>query len=186
MAMRQIRKWISLGVILGCTMIFFHLCNHPIKKPINEPVKELVHQTDTQKQPKVNLPISFGRDSLYDPGYYVKGILDGTEITEFEEAEPLIGFDAFEKHLEDSLRYPKEALQNKQEGRVMVDMTVDANGRLYFDAVWGFGYGSEQEAVRLIKSAGRWKPFKNLEVNKTMAGSQLIFIDFKLPDSLKN
>ena len=185
--MRQIRKWISLGVILGCTMIFFHLCNHPIKKPINEPVKELVHQTDTQKQPKVNLPISFGRDSLYDPGYFsTKHIGVLPKIKHFEKARPLIGFDAFEKHLQDSLRYPEEALKNKQEGRVTVNMTVDANGRLYFDAVWGFGYGSEQEAVRLIKSAGRWKPFKNLEVNKTSARGELIFIDFKLPDSLKN
>lgn len=162
--------------LVGLTLCISCVPNFPKEQKVS----------DSSDSMKFEDELFYGYDSLYDPGYFSTehvGVLP--KIKKFEREEPLIGFEAFKKYLKDSLRYPKEALEKRKEGRVMADLTIDANGRVYFNAIWGFGSGSEKEVMRLIKSAGVWKPFKNLDVGKTSASSQIIFVDFQLPDSLK-
>jgi len=57
------------------------------------------------------------------------------------------------------MRYPKQALESKVEGRVIVRFIVDKNGKIKNPTVVsGIGYGCDEEAVRLITEMPAWRP----------------------------
>lgn len=83
------------------------------------------------------------------------------ETPEYEMAEPEGGRKAFKKYLEQNVVYPKEALQNKVEGRVTVEFTIWPNGQLTdFQVIKGIGSGCDEELIRLIKHGPAWTPSK--------------------------
>ena len=60
--------------------------------------------------------------------------------------------------LQSRLKYPKEAIENNIEGKVYVVITIDTLGiPSKTEIVKGIGYGCNEEAVRLIKTA-RFSP----------------------------
>jgi TonB family protein len=74
-------------------------------------------------------------------------------------AEPKGGRNAFQKYLKEKMNYPEQALENKVEGGVTVQFTVDANGQLgEFKIIKGIGYGCDDEVIRLIKEGPAWAP----------------------------
>jgi TonB family protein len=83
----------------------------------------------------------------------------------FEMATPEIGRRAFKKYLEDNVKYPSEATNQKIEGRVTIQFTVLSNGQLTdFKVIRGIGGGCEEELIRVIKNGPRWTPSKNTGV----------------------
>ncbi|WP_299758986.1 energy transducer TonB [uncultured Pontibacter sp.] len=96
------------------------------------------------------------------------GIEEGTG-TEPATSEPFVhvdqmpqfkgGTDALMQYLGRKLRYPHEAQSNGIEGTVVVTFVVAANGNISDVAVLkGLGFGTEQEASRVIESMPRWEP----------------------------
>lgn len=78
---------------------------------------------------------------------------------EFEMAAPEEGRKAFSEYLKNNMRYPKDALDNKIEGKVTVQFFVETNGELSdFTAVKSIGYGCDEELIRLIKQGPPWSP----------------------------
>lgn len=78
-----------------------------------------------------------------------------------ELAEPEGGKKAFKQYLEHNLRYPEQALNNKVEGKVTVQFTIESSGQLSdFKVLKGLGYGCDEEVIRLIKSGPRWSATK--------------------------
>jgi TonB family protein len=74
-------------------------------------------------------------------------------------AQPEIGWDAFKLFVEKNLHYPQAAAQNGIEGNVVVRFTIEADGSLSgFQIQQSTGYGCDEEAVRLLKESGKWKP----------------------------
>ncbi|HQQ99092.1 MAG TPA: TonB family protein [Cyclobacteriaceae bacterium] len=74
-------------------------------------------------------------------------------------AAPQGGMKAYNKYLEASLRYPKEALDKKIKGKVTVQFTVTTQGELTdFNVVKGLGYGCDEEVIRLVKEGPAWTP----------------------------
>jgi TonB family protein len=74
-------------------------------------------------------------------------------------AAPQGGMKAYNKYLEASLRYPKEALDIKIKGKVTVQFTVTTQGELTdFNVVKGLGYGCDEEVIRLVKEGPAWTP----------------------------
>lgn len=70
---------------------------------------------------------------------------------------PVIGKEAYEKYLADSLRYPEEALEMHIEGEVVVGFTVRGSGQpANFRVLRPLGYGCDEEAIRLIKQGPDW------------------------------
>jgi TonB family protein len=56
--------------------------------------------------------------------------------------------DDFIKH---QMKYPEEALNNRVEGTVSVDIDIDVNGKVTSAKVkHGIGYGCDEEALRLV------------------------------------
>jgi TonB family protein len=88
---------------------------------------------------------------------------DDTQIIEL--AEPAGGKRAFKEYMTQNLRYPEQALNNKVEGRVTVQFTIDPTGKMSdFRVLRGLGYGCDEEVIRLIQQGPRWRPSrKNTE-----------------------
>lgn len=78
-----------------------------------------------------------------------------------ELASPVGGKRAFKQYLEKNLLYPQQAIENKVEGRVTIQFTVESTGLLSnFTVVRGIGYGCDQEVIRLVKQGPQWIPTK--------------------------
>jgi TonB family protein len=96
-------------------------------------------------------------------------------------AEPRGGRNAFEKYLEEKMHYPEQALENKVEGRVTVQFTVDANGQLgEFKVLKGIGFGCDDEVIRLIKEGPAWSPSKRND--QPVKDKVKVRLKFDIPD----
>jgi TonB family protein len=74
-------------------------------------------------------------------------------------AAPLGGMRAYNKYLENSLKYPKDALEKKIKGKVTVQFTVTTTGSLTeFSVLKGIGHGCDEEVIRIVKEGPRWTP----------------------------
>lgn len=83
------------------------------------------------------------------------------KVPTFEFAVPAGGRTAYRQYLEKNLRYPEQALENNIEGRVTIQFTIDANGKIgEFNVLKSLGYGCDEEVVRLIKKGPKWNPTK--------------------------
>lgn len=83
------------------------------------------------------------------------------------------------KFIAESLRYPKEALENKTEGTVYVNYTVGKKGHVTeAKVVSGIGHGCDEEALRLVKLL-RFEVPKNRGLRVLF--HQNIQIHFRLP-----
>lgn len=83
----------------------------------------------------------------------------------FVAVEQMPGFPGgstdMEKFIEKNLIYPKAALINKIEGRVYLRFVVSKTGTISSVIVTkGLGYGTDEEAIRIIKKMPVWKPGK--------------------------
>lgn len=69
------------------------------------------------------------------------------------------GLQEFYKYIGENVTYPLEARQKNIEGRVYVQFVVDTDGTMTDLAVLkGIGSGCDEEAIRVISSAGKWIP----------------------------
>ncbi|NOS55073.1 MAG: energy transducer TonB [Cyclobacteriaceae bacterium] len=92
-------------------------------------------------------------------------------------AEPAGGRKAYDKYLENSLRYPVEAVTKKIKGRVTVKFTVRTDGTLdEFSVVKSLGYGCDEEVVRLVKEGPSWSP--TFEDNVPVESEVLVKVRF--------
>ncbi|MEQ9285714.1 MAG: energy transducer TonB [Cyclobacteriaceae bacterium] len=100
------------------------------------------------------------------------------DIVEDQPAPPG-GMGAFYKFVGKSMKYPNQARRMGIEGRVFVQFVVDKDGTLTdIKAVKGIGAGCDEEAVRVLKSAPKWKPGK--QRGRPVKVRMILPITFKL------
>lgn len=76
-----------------------------------------------------------------------------------QQPEPIGGMKAFYKHVSENLVYPEQARRMGVEGTVYLQFVVDKDGSLTdVKVIRGIGSGCDEEAVRVIKNAPKWKP----------------------------
>lgn len=69
------------------------------------------------------------------------------------------GMSEFAIYINSNIQYPKEALQGKVQGAVLIQFIVNEEGKLTdFKKLSSKGHGLEEEAIRLLKNSGEWKP----------------------------
>lgn len=69
------------------------------------------------------------------------------------------GQQALIRYLQKNLHYPPTALREQVEGKVFVSFTVDNQGAITdVQVVKGLGYGTDEEAARVIRGMPRWEP----------------------------
>jgi protein TonB len=70
------------------------------------------------------------------------------------------GMKALGKYVDDKNHYyPKEARENKIEGKVIVQFIINEDGSASdFKVIKGIGYGCDEAAVEAFKKMPKWKP----------------------------
>lgn len=99
---------------------------------------------------------------------HVLGIPKDTTVYRVVEVMPSYPGDmeAFYKFLAQQMHYPKEALENGIEGRVVVRFVVEEDGRLtHFEAVSSPSPLLSNEAIRVLSQMPRWNPAKRMGRN---------------------
>lgn len=99
---------------------------------------------------------------------HVLGIPKDTTVYRVVEVMPSYPGDmeAFYKFLAQQMHYPKEALENGIEGRVVVSFVVEEDGRLtHFEAVSSPSPLLSNEAIRIMRQMPRWNPAKRMGRN---------------------
>jgi TonB family protein len=92
-------------------------------------------------------------------------------------AEPVGGIKAYDKYMEDNLRYPQQALDNDVKGRVVVEFNVGIDGSLNnFVVMRSLGFGCDDEVIRLVKNGPTWRP--TTEDNKPVESSVRVRMKF--------
>jgi TonB family protein len=88
---------------------------------------------------------------------------DGEVFAAVEEsAEYPGGLKAMYQFLADNLRYPAEAVEKKIEGKVFLNFVVTEQGYIRdVKVLKGLGYGTDEEASRVVLSMPKWKPARN-------------------------
>lgn len=98
----------------------------------------------------------------------VLGIPKDTTVYRVVEVMPSYPGDmeAFYKFLAQQMHYPKEALENGIEGRVVVSFVVEEDGRLtHFEAISSPSPLLSNEAIRVLRQMPRWNPAKRMGRN---------------------
>jgi TonB family protein len=79
------------------------------------------------------------------------------------------GTEAFSQGIRNIVRYPKQAIEDRVEGKVFVEFVIDKNGYVRdVHVLQGIGYGCDEEAARVLKQLKNWIParYKNKPVNQ--------------------
>lgn len=98
----------------------------------------------------------------------------------FSAAHPEGGLQAYRQYLEQSLQYPREALERKVEGRVVVEFVVEPDGSLSnMKVIQSVGSGLDEELMRLIREGPRWLPAK--QNTSAVRDTVRVQLNFRLP-----
>ena len=96
-----------------------------------------------------------------------------------DQPTPEGGMAAFYQFVQKNLKYPAQARRMGIEGKVFVQFVVDKDGTLTeVKAVKGIGAGCDEEAVRVIEGAPKWKPGK--QRGRSVKVRMILPITFKL------
>jgi TonB family protein len=89
---------------------------------------------------------------------------------------PIKGYDNLEKYI----IYPKDALESKIEGEVIIRFIIDIDGQVKNpEILYSPGYGLGEAAIKAIQSV-KWEPGRITD--KPVISSMTIPIEFKLPN----
>ena len=74
---------------------------------------------------------------------------------------PIGGMLSFYKHVNDNIKYPRQAQVLSIQGRVFVQFVVGKDGGLTdVQVIRGIGAGCDEEAIRVVKLSPKWKAGK--------------------------
>lgn len=139
----------------------------------------------TQLQPlisKINTDMGFDGYFTFNIGNQV---LSNLWFQVDEEPMPPGGYYEYQRLLKTELIYPQAARDNKFEGRISVGFTVNKDGSLSeFDIVEPRGFGTSEEAIRLVKSLGNWAPGKIRGVPVKVR--KFVAVNFRLADEVSD
>ncbi|MBR1775392.1 MAG: energy transducer TonB [Bacteroidales bacterium] len=94
------------------------------------------------------------------------------------------GVEAMYQFLSQTIKYPKQAIENKTAGKVFVTFVIEKDGTISKVAIIkGIGNGCDEEAIRVVKAMPKWKPAT--DKGKTVRQRYVLPINFVLPKNKK-
>jgi len=143
----------------------------PDEKKIEEEI-EINMDTEVTEQTKVEeVKIAPQEEEKEDP--------DQIFLVVEETAAPTGGMPAFYEFVAKKLKYPAQARRMGIEGKVFVEFVIERDGSITdVKAIKGIGAGCDEEAVRVLQSAPKWKPGK--QRGKPVRQRMVLPIAFKL------
>jgi len=85
---------------------------------------------------------------------------DPTAVIALAEVQPwpVGGFESFYSQISKNLKYPKQAIRHRVDGRVFIEFVVDRNGQINnMKVLKGIGSGCDEEAMRVL-ALTQWEP----------------------------
>ncbi|WP_400192423.1 energy transducer TonB [Hymenobacter sp. B81] len=134
----------------------------PAVEPMTAPIDGL--PTGTGTAPSVVIGSGTGDSGTVGTGVTVPAVIPApTKTGPFLSVEVMPEFtggqQALMQYLRKNLRYPPRALAEQVEGKVFVSFTVSAAGSITdVEILKGLGYGTDEEAQRVISNMPRWEP----------------------------
>lgn len=144
---------------------------------------EIPDEEEIEEEIEVDLDVEITEETVIEDIVFEEAPEEevADEIFDIVEDQPTPpgGMSAFYKFVGKSMKYPNQARRMGIEGRVFVQFVVDKDGTLTeIKAVKGIGAGCDEEAVRVLKSAPKWKPGK--QRGRPVKVRMILPITFKL------
>ena len=144
---------------------------------------EIPDEEEIEEEIEVDLDVEITEETVIEDLVFEEAPEEevADEIFDIVEDQPTPpgGMSAFYKFVGKSMKYPNQARRMGIEGRVFVQFVVDKDGTLTeIKAVKGIGAGCDEEAVRVLKSAPKWKPGK--QRGRPVKVRMILPITFKL------
>jgi len=138
----------------------------PPPPPVVMPV---IKEIPDEEEPAVDINFTF--DIEVDEASVIDNPVPDNLPDETTEDEPFIfveqqpapegGMQAFYRYVSQKINYPQQAVRQGVEGKVFVSFIVNTDGSLTdIQILKGIGAGCDEEALRVLKQAPRWKPGK--------------------------
>jgi TonB family protein len=138
----------------------------------------ITQEVPVTDQNKINVKLGSDVSQLSEVvvvGYGYQNDADKEPV--IKEAQPAGGRKAYDKYLDNSMRYPAEALTNNIKGKVTIKFTVRTDGALdEFSVVKSIGHGCDEEVIRLVKEGPKWSP--TTEDNVAVESEVLVKVRF--------
>jgi protein TonB len=144
---------------------------------------EIPDEEEIEQEIEVNLDVEITQETVVESLVFEEAPAEevAEEIFSIVEDQPTPqgGMEAFYKYVGKNINYPAQARRMGVEGKVYVQFVVDKDGSLNeVQAIKGIGAGCDEEAVRVVKAAPKWKPGK--QRGRAVKVRMVIPITFKL------
>lgn len=171
-------KTFVVGITTGFCLLSFIACNNSEKSGNNSTTEGTADtmSTNTATGPVTTTGSDTAGTATRPPGKRTgKVVIKPAEIDKtatmkaddkgyynYTETAPVYP-GGLETYIVNNIVYPEDAVDNGVEGTVFVMFTIDENGKVGNAKTSGsaFGYGLEDEAVRVVKSMSAWTPGMN-------------------------
>lgn len=144
---------------------------------------EVPDEEEIEQEIEVNLDVEITEETVVETLVFEEApeeeVADEVFTIVEDQPTPEGGMEAFYKYIGKNMNYPAQARRMGIEGKVYVQFVVDKDGSLNeVQAIKGIGGGCDEEAVRVVKSAPKWKPGK--QRGRPVKVRMVIPITFKL------
>ncbi|WP_020530940.1 energy transducer TonB [Flexithrix dorotheae] len=160
----------------------------PPPPKITQPeIVEVPDEVEIEEEIEIDLDVEASEDEIVEE--VEVNIEEEQEVEVAEEifqivedpATPSGGYKEFYAFVGKNLKYPRKALDVGVAGKVYVQFVVDKDGSLTnMNVVRGIGFGCDEEAIRVLALAPKWKPGKQRGV--AVKQIMVIPITFKIAD----
>lgn len=150
----------------------------PPTQAIPQIITEVANDTEIVEDLKVEIDVEATADMTVDEVVFEEVEAEEEKVEQIfniveKYPEPVGGYAAFYEFLNSNLRYPKDALRDKVEGKVFVQFVIEKDGTLTnFKVMKGIGSGCDEEAIRVLQTVPNWTPGKqrgnNVRVYRTI------------------
>ena len=146
-------------------------------------IVEVPDEEEIEDEIEVNLDVEITEETVIEEIVFEEApeeeVADEIFTVVEDQPTPIGGMSAFYKYIGIKLKYPPQARRMGIEGKVFVQFVVDKDGSITdVKAVKGIGAGCDEEAVRVIGGAPKWKPGK--QRGRAVKVRMILPITFKL------
>lgn len=144
---------------------------------------EVPDDQDIEDEIEVNLDVEMTQETVIEDVIFdtapEEEVADEIFTIVEDQPEPEGGMAAFYAYVNKNIKYPAQARRMGIEGKVFVQFVVERDGTLTeVQAIKGIGAGCDEEAVRVIEGAPKWKPGK--QRGRPVKVRMILPITFKL------
>ncbi len=155
----------------------------PPPKKVQPEIIEVPDEEEIEEEIEIDLDVEMTEETVIEEVVFEEAPEEEAvdEIFTIVEDQPTPngGMSAFYQYVQKKLKYPAQARRMGIEGKVFVQFVVDKDGTLTeVKAVKGIGAGCDEEAVRVISGAPKWKPGK--QRGRSVKVRMILPITFKL------